>query len=78
MADLKKDMTYLRAGHDDLQKTVEDGMKEIVENIKCLDKKFSAKWVETLIVWIGGIVGTAIISGLLFLIIRATIQFYEK
>ena len=69
MAEVKKDIAYLREGHEDLKNDVRDGFDILGAKIDCLDKKFASKWVESAIIWTVRIVVGAVLLSLLGLVI---------
>ena len=75
MGDVKKDMSYVKKGHEDMKKSVEKGFKDLGEKIDDLDSKFSAKWVEKIMVWTARIIGLTLLGGLITVIWKAAVFF---
>ena len=77
MSKLAKDIEYIKKSIEDNShehKEMIDTMKQYIDKIEVkfdnLDGKYSGKWVGKVLIWVGAIVGTAIIGALISLIIK--------
>ena len=77
MTEVKKDIAFIREGHEEMKNAMDKGFKEISEKIDCLDSKFSAKWVEKGIIWAASIVGLAALTGLIALMVKSAFYFFD-
>jgi len=73
MEKMKTDLEYIKKALQENGKEHEVIIKKIDLWIESCEKRFSAKWVETTLVWIGRIVIGAVILALLGLIINKNI-----
>ena len=48
-------------------KRIEDKLDKFID---CAEKKFSKKWVEDVLIWGGGIIGSALLLALMALILK--------
>ena len=58
------------------KKNHQETLDKIETIITTLDDKYSYKWVERFLLWGGGIIGTALLLGLLALIGKVYLQLY--
>ena len=65
--DLKND-----AAHEKISISIKDGLNQIHLTLLAQEGRFAKKWVEKFLLWAGGIIGTAILSGLIWLVVQST------
>jgi len=75
---MQKDISQIQTKVDNIDGKVERGFSEVKEMITCLDDKFSAKWVETLLIWIARILGSLILIGGAGLVVKVFIDYATK
>jgi hypothetical protein len=79
MREVKTDIKHIKEGHKNLDKKVGDGFKDLGKKIENMnkenEKKFSAKWVEKFLIWVGRVVGVSIIGGVVYAIWKAAVHF---
>lgn len=73
MEKMKTDLEYIKEALSENSKAHEVIIKKIDLWIEGCEDRFSAKWVETTLIWIGRIVIGAVILALLGLIINKNI-----
>lgn len=78
MGAVKNDMQHVKSEQGELKENMKDGFKEVIDKIDCLDQKFSAKWVEKIILWAAAIIGFALLSGLITLVWKTAVHFAGK
>jgi len=75
MGEVRSDMKHVKKEQEEIKTNMKDGFDKISDKIDSLDHKFSAKWVETLLIWVGRIIGAAIIGGVIVVIWKAAVHF---
>lgn len=77
MAEIKKDITYIKDSldrnfkdHDEIIKRVKDTNIELKEVVDDLDNKFASKWVEKAAIIIGTTMLLAILYAILDLVVK--------
>lgn len=78
MAEFKKDLSYIkesldenREQHKEIIENQEAYMREMKEFIEKVISEKADKWVENFLYWSGGIIGTALLIGVLTLLSQA-------
>jgi len=75
MGIVKSDMKHVKNEQESMKTDMKEGFKDLGDKIDNLDSKFSAKWVEKLLIWVGRIIGAAIITGVIVVIWKAAVYF---
>ena len=60
--------------HASIMTAMEDGFKNLADKIDLISDNKANKWVEILLVWLGGAIGLGLITWLGTLVYKATIQ----
>jgi len=70
IASMKKDIEYIKKGMEDNTEDHKKIFTKIDKFIESAERRYASKWVESLLVWGGGVMGGAILLSLIGLILK--------
>jgi hypothetical protein len=71
MAELKTDLKYIKDGLLENKEEHREILKTINDFITASEARFASKWVERFLIWAAGIIGVAILGGVITLLAQS-------
>jgi hypothetical protein len=71
MAELKTDISYIKKSLVENSEEHKEILKTINDFIIASEARFASKWVERFLIWVAGIIGVAILGGVITLLAQA-------
>jgi hypothetical protein len=68
MAELKTDISYIKKSLVENKEEHKEIIKIITDFIEASEVRFASKWVERFLIWAAGIIGVAILGGVITLL----------